>query len=57
MACELAVPMNFVDPRHEIIALHLCYRACDTDAVANIHGGFYSLPPIAPFYAISGRNR
>ena len=38
VACELAVSTNFVDPRHVIIALHLCYRACDTDAVANIHG-------------------
>jgi len=37
VACELAVSTNFVDPRHVIIALHLCYRACDTDAVATIH--------------------
>jgi len=44
VACELAVSTNFVDPRHVIIALHLCYRACDTDAVVNIHGALYLLP-------------
>jgi len=57
VACELAVSTNFVDPRHVIIALHLCYRAGDTDAEVNIHGALYLLPPIAPFYASSRRNR